>query len=261
MTGETIFHGTAWYYARYRPGYPQELFDLLRGRFELDGTGRLLDLGCGTGKLAVPLAPLFEEVVAIDVDAGMLAELNAVAPANLRTVHGRAEDVVAPPGAFRLATIGRAFHWMDRRVLLARLDRIAAGLALVGDGQPAEGELPWWDAVQEVVREFLGPRRRAGTQGYFSHSGELWTELLADSPFGAPEEHEIVLEREWDVERVVGLLHSTSFASPPLLGDRMAEFDDTVRARLAGFEQPLRERVFVEVLLCLRPARDWAGRR
>src|SRR6266702_2438779 len=83
VTGETIFHGTAWYYARYRPGYPQELFDLLRGRFELDGTGRLLDLGCGTGQLAVPLAPLFEEVVAVDVDAGMLAELNAVAPANL----------------------------------------------------------------------------------------------------------------------------------------------------------------------------------
>ncbi len=252
MAGETIFHGTAWYYARFRPAYPPWLFDLLRERFGLDGSGRLLDLGCGTGHLTLPLAPVFAEVVAVDVDPGMLAELQAAAPSNVRTVLGRAEDVAGPPGSFLLTTIGRAFHWMDRRTLLARLDPITTGLALVGDAQPAEGELAWWDAAQEVVREFLGPRRRAGTQGFFSHSGELWTELLAESPFGAPEVHETVVEREWDVERVVGYLHSTSFASPPLFGDRMAEFDDAVRARLAEFEQPLRERVVLEAILCVR---------
>ena len=46
-----LFAGTAWHYARYRPGYPQAFFDDLARQFRLDGTGRLLDLGCGTGQL------------------------------------------------------------------------------------------------------------------------------------------------------------------------------------------------------------------
>lgn len=46
-----LFTGTAWHYARYRPGYPQVFFDDLVQRFHLDGTGRLLDLGCGTRQL------------------------------------------------------------------------------------------------------------------------------------------------------------------------------------------------------------------
>ena len=39
----TIYERTAWYYSRYRPVYPPSLVTLLRDRFELDGTGRLLD--------------------------------------------------------------------------------------------------------------------------------------------------------------------------------------------------------------------------
>ena len=41
-----MFKGTAPYYARYRPGYPPELLVRLAAAAGLDGTGRLLDLGC-----------------------------------------------------------------------------------------------------------------------------------------------------------------------------------------------------------------------
>ena len=51
-----LFAGTAWHYARYRPGYPPAFLDDLTQRLGLDGTGRLLDLGCGTGQLTLPLA-------------------------------------------------------------------------------------------------------------------------------------------------------------------------------------------------------------
>lgn len=41
-----LFAGTAWHYARYRPGYPRVFLDDLVDRLHLDGKGRLLDLGC-----------------------------------------------------------------------------------------------------------------------------------------------------------------------------------------------------------------------
>jgi hypothetical protein len=49
----TLFEGAAWYYARYRPQYPPALFELLSEVFQLDGKGRLLDLGCGAGLIAI----------------------------------------------------------------------------------------------------------------------------------------------------------------------------------------------------------------
>ena len=68
------FKSCAWYYARYRPGYPQEFFDYLRERFQLNGTGRLLDLGCGTGELSIPLSKYFRQVIALDPEPEMIGE-------------------------------------------------------------------------------------------------------------------------------------------------------------------------------------------
>ena len=61
-----LFEGIAWHYARCRPSYPQQFFDDLVERFRLDGTGRLLDLGCGTGQLVITLAAHVAEAVGMD---------------------------------------------------------------------------------------------------------------------------------------------------------------------------------------------------
>jgi trans-aconitate methyltransferase len=67
-----LFAGTAWHYARYRPGYPQPFLNDLVERFHLDGTQRLLDLGCGTGQLTIPLAVHVAEAVGMDPEPEML---------------------------------------------------------------------------------------------------------------------------------------------------------------------------------------------
>ncbi|MFE3226182.1 class I SAM-dependent methyltransferase [Nocardia sp. NPDC059228] len=59
---------------RTRSRKPAENFDDLVERFHLDGTGRLLDLGCGTGQLAIPLAAHVAEAVGMDPETETLVE-------------------------------------------------------------------------------------------------------------------------------------------------------------------------------------------
>jgi ubiquinone/menaquinone biosynthesis C-methylase UbiE len=76
---ERKYEGAAEYYARYRPPYPSALEKVLREAFRLDGRGQLLDLGSGPGSVAIPVAHLFEHVVAMDPEADMFREGRAIA--------------------------------------------------------------------------------------------------------------------------------------------------------------------------------------
>src|SRR5690349_23730188 len=51
-----------------------EFYDMVAHKFNLDGTGRLLDLGCGTGQLAIPFSSYFEEVIGLDPEPEMLEQ-------------------------------------------------------------------------------------------------------------------------------------------------------------------------------------------
>nr|BFD83388.1 hypothetical protein StreXyl84_27890 [Streptomyces sp. Xyl84] len=53
---DTLFAGSAAYYRRGRLPYAPGLADVLAGALEPDGRGRLLDVGCGPGTLALDLA-------------------------------------------------------------------------------------------------------------------------------------------------------------------------------------------------------------
>jgi trans-aconitate methyltransferase len=70
----TIYLGAAVHHAGGRPAYSRELGAVLAAEVGLDGTGRLLDVGCGPGVLTVELADRFEQAIDLDPDADMLAE-------------------------------------------------------------------------------------------------------------------------------------------------------------------------------------------
>jgi hypothetical protein len=70
----TIYLGAAKYYACGRPPYSRELVSTLTAELGLDGSGRVLDVGCGPGTLTVELAASFEDAIGLDPDADMLSE-------------------------------------------------------------------------------------------------------------------------------------------------------------------------------------------
>ena len=77
----SLYAGSAAYYVQGRVPYTQELVDALVAELTLDGSGRLLDVGCGPGSLALLLAPLFEHATGLDADPHMLAEAERQAAA------------------------------------------------------------------------------------------------------------------------------------------------------------------------------------
>ena len=115
---ETLFSGAAAYYQQGRLPNAPRLAEAFGEALGLDGRGRLLDVGCGPGTVTLPLAGLFHEVVGIDADEGMIQEARRLASErgvpNARWVRGRAEDLPADLGTFRVVTFAASFHWMDR---------------------------------------------------------------------------------------------------------------------------------------------------
>src|SRR5438874_2268015 len=83
-------------YVRFRPRYPAALIEALARRCGLDGSGRLLDLGCGPGFLAIALAPHVAEAVGMDPEPEMLSLAAAEAEAagvRLTLVEGGSTDL------------------------------------------------------------------------------------------------------------------------------------------------------------------------
>src|SRR5205085_117343 len=66
------FAGVAQDYARYRLPYPRVLLDEVMAQANLPAEPRLLDLACGPGRTALPIADRFAEVWAVDQEPDMV---------------------------------------------------------------------------------------------------------------------------------------------------------------------------------------------
>lgn len=233
-----LFLGTADYYRRYRPRYPAETFEWIVRTFKLDGTGQLLDGGCGTGEVFVPLSAWFEHVLAVDIDPDMirLARL-ATEEAKLGNVEllcTSVDEALERCASLRLATFGASFHWMDRVALGNRLyEKLepGGGLVLVAPSSIWRGDEAWKTIVRDTIQHWLGAERRAGSGTYTP--GPRHEECLAQTPFPTIEIYEINHLHSWTPDSLLGYLYSTSFASGAVLGDKKGAFEADLRKRLA----------------------------
>jgi len=192
-------------YRSFRPVWPAEVLRRILERVPAPRR-RAIDLGAGTGLVASRLVEDFDEVIAVEPDERMLAQLD---PGPER-VHARAEDADFARGSADLVTAGNAFHWMEGAAVCARVRawlRPGGTFAVFRYDPPHAAEGPLRDLLAEEYgvrwREHVHPR--LGDPGYTRRT-------LAESSFGER------LEASWipndlalSLPELIGFCRSTSY--------------------------------------------------
>jgi SAM-dependent methyltransferase len=190
-----LFDGVAEAYDRFRPSYPAPLIDEACSIGGLEAGSRVLDLGCGTGKLTVALAERGLDVEALDPGPRMVEIARRHVPTARFHIAGF-EEADLPSGAFDAVFSAMAFHWVAPDVgwsKAARVLRPGGLLALIwyinGSTELDAALLAVWRAVLPEAADWPSrddPAMWEAAQGRRGNVSELWS-WLANRDLARPE--------------------------------------------------------------------------
>lgn len=257
--GRSFSGETADYYARYRRGYPDSVIGLLVDRFGLTFADVALDLGCGTGQLAIPLARHVRVSIGIDPEPDMLTQAEKAARTcgsqNTLWLLGSDEDLgtlrrLIGDGALGAVTIGNAIHWMDHQRVFTEartILRSGGGLAVIANGTPL-----WLQdsepshALRRAMEQWLGTTLTSCC-GTDRESRTGYADSMRAAGFDVSE---VVTEYsgELDLDHIVGGLYSAMSPDQIPPPDRREAFAEFISRALPN-EEPFVEVVRVAALI------------
>jgi trans-aconitate methyltransferase len=134
---------------------PPEIYEILNALIE-DEPRAVLDVGCGTGNVARPLAAYVDRIDAVDWSLPMLERARMLPGGDspkLRWLHGRAEDVELEP-PYALVTAGESLHWMEWGVVLPRFAHVVTPHGMLAIIYIVDQPVPWHDGYRQLVQRF-----------------------------------------------------------------------------------------------------------
>jgi hypothetical protein len=156
--GRHLFGRSPGAYERARPGYPAQVFDVLRERCALGPGCRVVEVGPGPGLATRELLAAGASVVAIEPDAALAGHLQStVTDPGLEVRVATFEDATLPTGAFDLVAAATSFHWVEPDVGPAKAYELL---------RPGGWCALWWnvfgdpglpDAFHDATYPVLGP--------------------------------------------------------------------------------------------------------
>jgi SAM-dependent methyltransferase len=146
-------------YVKYRPGYPDELLDLLEDE-GLVGPGRqVADVGAGTGIFTKMLVERGCEVWAVEPNQPMRTAMEAQLcgmKGSCYTVDATAEHTTLPDGRFDLVCAAQAYHWFDPEAARCEFGRILkpeGQVALIWNSR-RKSSTPFLEEFEQLIVRF-----------------------------------------------------------------------------------------------------------
>ncbi|WP_171011443.1 class I SAM-dependent methyltransferase [Haloimpatiens lingqiaonensis] len=239
---EDPFKATSKYYSQYRIGYPKEFINIFLKEANIESYEKLLDIGCGTGKLTFALSSKFKEVIALDISSEMLKEAGIQRKSlnlqNIQLINCPAENISPKIGKFNLITCGEAFHWMNREKVAKRSYKLLnkkGVFAILGSNTGSVWSLsePWHKPVLDVIQFWLGDKRK---NAYWMRKMHIKHEdILRKYRFKNIRRGIYQFNYTWTIESIIGNLYSTSFCNVELLGDNLKYFERDLVKVLKNF--------------------------
>jgi ubiquinone/menaquinone biosynthesis C-methylase UbiE len=215
-----------------RPAYPPELFTILNDLI-VDEPRVVLDVGCGTGNVARPLAQYVERIDAVDLSLPMLERARTLPGGDspkIRWWHGRAEEVQLEP-PYVLVTAGESLHWMEWDVVLPRLARVLTQHGLLAILNVEERPVPWHEGYRQIEQRFTNNP----TYQPFDWITKLEKEQLF-LQLGTRETAEVAVSQA--VADYITAKHARSILSlDTMTAEQATQFDTEMQALLVPFAQ------------------------
>jgi len=203
-------------YMRYRPDYPEEILDDLRG-VGLGPGVVAADIGAGTGIFAELLLRSGADVIGVEPNDAMRAAAETLLGENprFRAVKGSAEATGLPYHSVDFVTAAQAFHWFDPVATRREFERIlkpGGWIALVWNSRRL--------ASTAFLLEYEALLRRDGTDYAAVASRYPHAEQVRDFFGGEVMTRTISHGQQLDREGLRGRLLSSSYTPPEGHPDR-----------------------------------------
>jgi len=204
----TRFSDRAEDYAKYRPGYPEAMFDDLA----LVAGTVVADVGAGTGLSSEPFMNRGCVVWAVEPNDAMRQEAHRRLGGRpgYRAVAGSAEATGLSDASVDLVAAGQAFHWFDRSAARAEFVRIL---------RPRGRAVVFWN-VREVdgspfLRDYEELLQAHATDYREVDHRNIGADALAGFFGGSYVTRRYPNEQTFDFEGLAGRLRSSSYTPPP----------------------------------------------
>ncbi|WP_406118238.1 class I SAM-dependent methyltransferase [Streptomyces sp. NBC_00989] len=250
----------AQYYAKYRRGYPPQVFDALQETFQLSQADTVLDMGCGTGQLTLPLAPRVRSVVGVDPEPDMLQLARHAAQTqeirNATWILGADTELPAlgellGEQSLALIVVGQALHWMRHEELFrtaAPLLRTGGGIAVISNGTPLWLQnSPWSRALRTCLEEWMDTPLTA-TCGTSNHDRLRYAKALRSTGYDGVRELAVEYRDELGFDQLFGGVCSAIPAERLPGPDERDALAERIRQSLPT-DEPFTEEVRVTMLV------------